>query len=76
MKFKIIADGKPNGTRVVDAVTGEEVDGVVYIKVHADAQKNGIPFVELGMTDVSMEVVSENIKKRLTGYSGSYAVWP
>jgi len=76
MKLKIIADGQPNGTRVVDADTGAEVDGVVYIKVHADAQKDGIPFVELGMTDVALDVVTMDIKKRLLGFSGSYAVWP
>lgn len=71
-QIKIIADGKPNGTSVVDADTGEEVSGVLYVKIHMDAEKDGVPLVELGLTDVPLEIVAEHVRETVPGFSGHF----
>lgn len=37
MKIKIISDGTPQGTRVVNLVTGEEIDRISEVKWRANA---------------------------------------
>lgn len=32
IKLKIVSDGRPNGTRVIDAETGEELDWVTRVE--------------------------------------------
>jgi hypothetical protein len=36
MLLKIISDGTPRGTRVIDADTGELVEKVTHVDVHID----------------------------------------
>lgn len=61
-RIKIISDGKHTGTRVVNADTGEELAGVVYV-----AWKWESPFhvptavIEINRAVIEAEVVPEKI---------------
>ena len=63
MRIKILSDGTPAGTKVVDTETGEVLEGVVSIKwsVTAEHEKNQAPYhhvrcwLEIEGTPVELE---------------------
>lgn len=63
MKIKIISDGTPNGTLVVDADTGEKVDNIYSIKWEL-LVTDGMADVELGILMVPVELVGK-VKKEI-----------
>lgn len=56
MKIKIISDGFPHNTKVVNAETGESIDGVTYIQWTCDA-RDGIATLVLLLSDIAVEVI-------------------
>lgn len=58
MQIKIISDGMVAGTRVVDAKTGEEIEGVTFIRWELSV--NGVvATAELKFINVPVEAVGE-----------------
>ena len=71
MKLKIIATGKPDQTKIIDLETGSELnESVIYCKIKFDAETRGQPFVELGLTDVAVDIIAEEVKAGPVGMSG------
>ena len=56
MILKIICDGDPNNTRVVNAETGEEVGGICSVKWYMDAKSLAVATIEL-YADMSLASV-------------------
>ena len=76
MKIKIVSDGSEYGTRVIDADTGELIDGVVAVEIRADADMfGGAPRVKLHMTDVAVDVVSNMVDEMPAGVSRYFTNW-
>ena len=61
MRVKIISDGKPTGTLIIDAETGEIVKNVRNVKWSHDA--TGLPQCELFvlLTEIDVETDAEKI---------------
>ena len=59
MRIKIVGDGTPLGTRVFNAETGEQLQGVNYIVYEQDIV--GPARVMLGFDLTSMEAVVDNV---------------
>lgn len=57
-RIKIVSDGTTAGTSVVDAETGQEIDGVCAVRWEADAAE-GWARVTLEMFRVPVEVIGE-----------------
>ena len=72
MKFKIIASGRKFGTKIIDMDTGQELDNVVYCKIYLDEKNGGLPQVELGLTDVAVDVLAEDVKTLVSGMTGYF----
>ena len=72
MKIKIIANGNAGGTQVINADTGEHIDGVIYVNIYCDSTKYGVPYVELGLTDVELDIVAAQVKKLPAGMTGFF----
>ena len=74
MKLKITARptaGRKFDTRIVDVETGQELNDVLYCHIKLDSVNGGCPMVELGLTDVAVDVIADNIKMapfNMTGY--------
>lgn len=58
MILKIISDGTAKGTRVVDAASGESVDGVVAITWVINA-RDGLAACSLTLFNTPIEVVAD-----------------
>lgn len=58
MQLKIISDGTPSGTHVVDAHTGEEVRGVKSVQWNASAESKRTECV-ITLTRVHVDIVGE-----------------
>ena len=56
-KIRIISDGTGNTTRVMDAETGEQIDGVFRVKWSVDA--TGIASAQLWVWNVQIEAVAD-----------------
>lgn len=54
MKLRIESDGTPSGTSVVDAETGEPVEGVVSIQFTIDGHSPATCVVELANTQIAL----------------------
>ena len=70
MKLKIISNGEPYGAKVVNADTGENIENIIYVNIRMDADDGGIPHVEIGLVDVPISVVAEDIKTTPPGFEG------
>ena len=70
MKLKIISTGKPDGTRIVNAENDVELEGVIYARINLDAINRGVPKVTIGLTDVALELVIDNVDQELAGMTG------
>lgn len=55
MKLKLISDGTPTGTKVVNAETNELIEGV--FSIHYYAQVNKIPYVTMRVWLPDVEVI-------------------
>lgn len=54
MKLKIVSDGTPMGTKVVNAVTGEEVEGIVSVTWRITADDVSLANIELQKLPVEL----------------------
>lgn len=61
MKLKIIGDGTPYGTRVVDAETGEPLEGVYQVAVVHRA--NDVPRATIGLYSIPLEIVAGDLRR-------------
>lgn len=60
MKLKLISDGTPSGTFLVDEATGEEVENVITkIVWEADAKDNIVAKTTIYMANVPVEIASD-----------------
>jgi len=57
MKIKIISDGTPHGTKVIDMDTGEPIAGILEVTWRVDA--GGDAIAELKIYGVPVEVVGK-----------------
>ena len=57
MRIKIISDGKPTGTRIVNAETGERIEGVTGIKWSLGLKS--LAECELRLINIAVEIVGE-----------------
>lgn len=71
MKIKLISDGTMPGTQVVNAETGERIEGVVDCKILINSATDWLPVAFLTVKHVYLEAVvemlPENIRVRHTG---------
>jgi hypothetical protein len=56
VKVKIVSDGTTQGTQVVNAETGEPIDGVTFVAWELEA-KDGVATVSLELRKIPVEVV-------------------
>ena len=69
MKLEIISNGKPYGTKIINADTGEELDDVLYVNIKMTAESGGVPCVEIGLTDVALFVSAEEAEFKPPGFT-------
>lgn len=58
MKLKVISDGTAQGTKVVNAETGEELENVFGVQWSLDV-RNGQSVATIGVMQVMMESLGE-----------------
>lgn len=74
MKLKIISDGTLAGTKVVNAETGETVEGCYYVDWHCHIDNNHIGAV-IWLRDVAIEVVTDNVAAGIAGQTKSLPLY-
>ena len=57
MKFRIVSDGTSNGTKILDAKTGEMIEGVQSVKYSIDVLGGGI--LNLTISGVGADIVAD-----------------
>jgi len=70
MKLKIVSNGEPYGSKIIDSDTGEELENVLYVKIEMDAKDGGVPHVEIGLVDVPFLVYAADVQITPPGHTG------
>ena len=60
MKLKIISDGSPENTEVLNIETGEKLDGVTHIDWHIEAQE--LAECTIRLHNIPLEVEANKLK--------------
>ena len=60
IKLKVISDGTPSGTKVVDSKTGEEIEGVRSVEWSIAFNEFSVTKIELG--ESSIEAIGSSVK--------------
>lgn len=60
MIIKIISDGTPPGTKIIDAETGEAIEGCESLDIHASLRGVRVTAV---FTDIPFEVVGRDVER-------------
>jgi len=60
IRLKIISDGTPTGTKVIDSETGEEIEGIRRVEWSISFDEISIVKIEIGMSLI--EAIGSKIK--------------
>lgn len=61
MKLRIISDGTREGTHVIDAETGKEVEGVLKVRISID--RDGVE-AEITVAGVDLDIIGFDSKEQ------------
>lgn len=65
MKIRITSDGKPNGTRIFDEETGQDIPGIKSVEIvytTNKALKEPVPLVILYLEAVEVDIVVDDTR--------------
>ena len=75
-RIKIVTDGIPKNTKIIDMDTGEEIKGAYSIDYHIDKDDVGRATIKFVKIPVELQLESSNLNSEYKSYSSYKLVYP